>query len=163
MPRYITSEIDNKTLSAAIRVNYTINPNLTIQYYGQPFIARGRYSHFNYITNPIAESLFDRYQLIEEGQITKQSDTGMYMVDENLDGTMDYSFDDPDFSLVEFRSNLVVRWEYIPGSELFLVWSQGISNFMDPSDSLARGLESGIFGQKPENIFLMKLTYRLAL
>jgi hypothetical protein len=163
MPRYITSEIDNKTLSAAIRVNYTINPNLTIQYYGQPFIARGRYSHFNYITNPVAENLFDRYELLEEGQIVRQSDTEMYVVDENLDGTVDYSFDDPDFSLVEFRSNLVVRWEYIPGSELFLVWSQGISNFMDPSASLTRGLESGIFGQKPENIFLMKLTYRLAL
>ncbi|WP_067029446.1 DUF5916 domain-containing protein [Allomuricauda sp. CP2A] len=163
VPRYITSEIDNKSLSAAFRINYTINPNLTIQYYGQPFIARGRYTKFNYITNPTADNLFDRYRLLNENQITMQQDSGIYQVDENLDGNVDYGFDNPDFSLVEFRSNLVLRWEYIPGSELFLVWSQGISNFMDPASSLTRGLESGIFGQKPENIFLMKLTYRLVL
>jgi hypothetical protein len=101
--------------------------------------------------------------LLNENQITMQQDSGIYQVDENLDGNVDYGFDNPDFSLVEFRSNLVLRWEYIPGSELFLVWSQGISNFMDPASSLTRGLESGIFGQKPENIFLMKLTYRLVL
>jgi len=161
-PRYITSEIDNKTLSAAFRINYSINPNLTIQYYGQPFIARGRYSNFNYIVDPTAKDLSDRFRLFGEGQISL-SEEGNYKVDENLDGTLDYGFENPDFSLVEFRSNLVLRWEYIPGSELFLVWSQNTSNFIDPSQALLSGLESGVFDQRPQNIFLMKLTYRLVL
>lgn len=161
-PRYITSEIDNKTLSAAFRINYSINPNLTIQYYGQPFIARGRYSNFNYITDPVAENLFDRYRLYSEGQITL-SEEESYDVDEDLDGALDYRLENPDFSLVEFRSNLVLRWEYIPGSELYLVWSQNTSNLIDPSQALLNGLESGIFDQRPQNIFLMKLTYRLVL
>lgn len=163
MPRYITSQIDNKTLSAAFRINYSINPNLTVQYYGQPFIARGRYSNFNYITNPTAENLFDRYRLFENEQIILSEETGSYDVDEDLDGTTDYSFDNPDFSLVEFRSNLVIRWEYIPGSEFYLVWSQNVSNLIDPSKPLVQGLESGIFNQRPQNIFLIKLTYRLVL
>ena len=48
IPRYITANIDQQTLSASLRLNYTINPNLTIQYYGQPFISKGIYNNFNF-------------------------------------------------------------------------------------------------------------------
>ncbi|MFK5982139.1 MAG: DUF5916 domain-containing protein, partial [Flavobacteriaceae bacterium] len=53
--RYITSGIDQETLSATLRINYTFNPNLTLQYYGQPFIARGKYNDFNYVNDATAE------------------------------------------------------------------------------------------------------------
>jgi hypothetical protein len=76
---------------------------------------------------------------------------------------MDYSFENPDFSYVQFNSNLVLRWEYIPGSELFLVWSQGISSSILSSNTLFKGLESGILDQRPQNIFLLKATYRFIL
>ena len=162
-PRYITAKIDNQTLSAALRINYTINPNLTIQYYGQPFISRGTYTNFNYITNPIANDLYDRFQLFNDSQISFDENNEMYFVDEDLDGITDYEIENPDFSFVQFRSNLVVRWEYIPGSEIFLVWSQGVTSFADSSDDLFRGIETGILDQKPENIFLIKATYRFVL
>ncbi|MCF6306774.1 MAG: hypothetical protein L3J09_02340 [Flavobacteriaceae bacterium] len=55
----------------------------------------------------------------------------MYSVDENQDGTTDYSFGDPNFAFVQYRSNLVLRWKYIPGSEIFFVWSQRITEFGD--------------------------------
>ena len=84
-------------------------------------------------------------------------------MDENLTGNTDFSFDDPDFSFVQFRSNLVIRWEYIPGSEIFLVWSQDISQDGDPSQGLLNGLSDNIFGQQPQNIFLLKATYRFVL
>ena len=84
-------------------------------------------------------------------------------MDEDIDGNTDYSISDPDFSFVQFRSNLVVRWEYIPGSELFLVWSQGVTGLVDSTDKLFSGLENGILNQKPENIFLIKATYRFVL
>mgnify|MGYP006919341914 CR=1 FL=1 len=84
-------------------------------------------------------------------------------MDEDIDGNTDYSISNPDFSFVQFRSNLVVRWEYIPGSELFLVWSQGVTGLVDSSDKLFSGLENGILNQKPENIFLIKATYRFVL
>jgi len=59
-PRYIMGEIDNDNLSLTLRVNYNINPNLTIQYYGQPFIFRASYSNFNYVNDPVAKDLNDR-------------------------------------------------------------------------------------------------------
>ena len=144
-----------------MRLNYTINPNLTIQYYGQPFISRARYSAFKYATNPTADDLYDRFDTYDTNQITYNN--GVYSIDEDLDTTTDYSFGDPDFSFVQFRSNLVMRWEYIPGSELYFVWSQGITGLVDPTDGLTSGLEQGILNQKPQNTFLIKATYRFVL
>jgi hypothetical protein len=162
-PRYILAKIDNQTLSAALRVNYTINPNLTIQYYGQPFIFRAKYSKFKHVTNPIADNLYDRFYQFSDAQINFDTNSNAYLVDEDLDGTTDFSISKPDFSFVQFRSNLVVRWEYIPGSELFFVWSQGITGLVDAKERLLRGLEKGILDKQPENIFLIKATYRFVL
>jgi len=160
-PRFITAEIDQKTLSASLRINYTINPNLTIQYYGQPFISNGIYKNFNFINNPVADNLYDRIDLYTTNQIS--FDGTNYFIDENRDGTIDYEFENPDFSFVQFRSNLVVRWEYRPGSEIFLVWSQGNVGTQDPNDRLFRSLDNQIFEEKAENTFLIKATYRFML
>ena len=160
-PRYLNGKIDQHTLSMSVRLNYTINPNLTIQYWGQPFISRGRYSNFKHITDPVAKVFEDRFVQYTSEQ-TSLSD-GTYAIDEDLDGVTDFSFDNPDFSFVQFRSNLVIRWEYIPGSEIFLVWSQDVSRSGDPTNGLLSSLGDNIFGQKPQNIFLLKATYRFVL
>lgn len=159
--RYVLGTIDNHTLTASVRLDYTINPNLSIQYYGQPFISRGRYKDFKYVTNPVAERLTERFQLYDSNQINLSGND--FQVDENRDGTMDYSFSNPDFSYVQFNSNLVLRWEYIPGSELFLVWSQGVKSSVSSSDGLFEGFETGILDERPQNIFLLKATYRFIL
>lgn len=159
--RYILGTIDNQTLSASFRINYTINPNLTIQYYAQPFISRGRYSDFKYVTNATAEGLNDRFYAYNPSEITLNN--GSYSVDENANGTLDYSFENPDFNIVQFNSNLVMRWEYIPGSELFLVWSQGTRATISATESLVDGFQTGILDQQPQNIFLIKATYRFIL
>jgi hypothetical protein len=44
-----------------------------------------------------------------------------FLVDENLDGLTDYSFGDPNFNFMQFRSNIVAPWEYKADSELYLV------------------------------------------
>ena len=160
-PRYILGKIDNDNLSATFRINYSINPNLTIQYYGQPFIFKAKYSNFNYVNNAIAKDLNDRVIWYGNNQIDFENDT--YSVDEDRDGTVDYSFGDPDFAFVQFRSNLVVRWEYIPGSEIFLVWSQGIDAFGDVNNSFGDIIDNQLFNQKPQNTFLIKATYRFVL
>jgi hypothetical protein len=160
VPRYILAEIDQQTLSMSIRLNYTINPDLSIQYYGQPFISRGKYKNFNYVTNPIASNLNDRFKLFENNQISFDAVNENYLVDENNNGITDYEIENPDFAFVQFRSNLVVRWEYIPGSEIFLVWSQGNTGLQDPKDHLFESLNNQIFGEKGQNTFLIKATYR---
>jgi hypothetical protein len=158
--RYILGEIDNKTLSASVRLNYIINPNMSVQYYGQPFISRGRYSNFKHVTNATASNLYNRFHQYDSNQINFDSTADSYNVDEDANGSADYSFSNPDFSFVQFRSNLVFRWEYVPGSELFLVWSQGVTGFANPQERLLSGLENQILKQQPENIFLIKATYR---
>jgi len=159
-PRYIMAHIDNRTFSTSIRFDYSINPNLSIQYYGQPFISSGIYSDFNFVNDPLADDLGQRVTWLGSNQITRSMDIGNYRVDENLDGTTDYEIGDPDFVFVQFRSNLVVRWEYVSGSEIFLVWSQGITGKGDPLDALGRNLDGQLFGKKKDNTFLIKATYR---
>ena len=160
--RYLNGTIDQRTLSMSFRLNYTINPNLTIQYWGQPFISRGRYSDFKEVTNPLARDFNNRISPFFDNQISLTND--VYEVDDNLDGTTDFSFDNPDFSFVQFRSNLVVRWEYTPGSEIYLVWSQDLSQSGNPQEGLFNDLQDNIFNnEKPQNIFLIKATYRFIL
>lgn len=161
--RYLNAEIAQRTLSASLRVNYTINPNLTIQYWGQPFISRGRYSGFKHIVNPRGGNFEDRFYAYAPGEVSYDEANNTYVVDEGANGAADYSFKNPDFSVVQFRSNLVLRWEYIPGSELYLVWSQGIAQPGNPRDKLFTALDRNILGAQPRNIFLIKATYRFVL
>ncbi len=161
--RYVNSSLDQETFSMSIRLNYTITPTLTIQYYGQPFIATGKYSNFKYITDSKAAQFTDRFQEYGANQIAFNSADDIYEVDENRDNVIDYSFGNPDFSAIEFTSNLVARWEYIPGSEIYLVWSQGVSTSGNVNDELFSSLGDNVFGQTAHNIFLIKATYRFML
>lgn len=160
--RYLNGTVDQRTLSMSFRLNYTINPNLTIQYWGQPFISRGRYTDFKEVSDPLAKDFNNRISQFSDAQVSLMND--VYSVDDNLDGTTDFSFDNPDFSFVQFRSNLVVRWEYTPGSEIYLVWSQDLSQTGNPQEMLFQDLQDTVFNkEKPQNIFLIKATYRFIL
>ncbi len=159
--RYIFAHIDRKTLSMSLRINYNITPDLSIQYWGQPFVATGQYSGFKHITNSKADKVTDRYHLYDSEQLTYDAGSESYYVDENKDRLNDYTWGKPDFNVKEFISNLVVRWEYQPGSTLFLVWTQNRNGFNnDGSFDFSRDFQ-GIFEKDPYNIFLIKLSYRL--
>lgn len=159
--RSIVGEVKQKTLRFTTRLSYNITPDLTIQYYGQPFITRPVYDHFGYVSNPMGKKYDDRFYVFKPSQVTQSN--GTYLVDENNDGTADYSFSKPDFNFVQFRSNLVMRWEYRAGSELYLVWSQG--NTPNAYAELDTPIGSSLFnnafgGDNARNILLVKWTYR---
>lgn len=158
--RYITGILEQETLSMAVRLNYSINSNFSIQYYGEPYISVGRHTNINFISSPLAESRQEQLAIYTPDQLTYTADMSQISVDENLDGLEDYTFGNPDFSFAQFRSNLVLRYEYIPGSEVFLVWSQGITNTALADGSLRDNFRNQIFDKRPENTFLIKLTYR---
>ena len=158
--RYIFSRISQKTGGVELRIEYSITPELSIQYFGQPFISSGAYSHYKLITNPRAKQYHDRYRSIDH--LITHSDATL-LIDENNDGNTNYTIDVPDFNFQEFRSNLVLRWEYLPGSTLFLVWSQQRSDSFSRSDfDLQRDLDT-LFSIKPDNILLLKLNYWFTL
>lgn len=160
--RYLFGSIKQKVLSASLRVNFNLTPELTLQYWGQPFLATGSYSDFKKITNPVAGQYDDRFSVYPESAI-ELIDNSYYAVDENLNGTADYNFGKPDFNVQEFLSNLVIRWEYNPGSTIFLVWSQTRSNsdpeaLFDPRENIG-----DLFGVKPYDVFLIKFSYRFGV
>ena len=162
-PRYLFGELDQKTLSFTLRINYTINPELSIEYYGQPFVSAGKYSNFKKITDTDADKFSDRYHIFTTDEISFNSIDNMYGIDENSDGTEDYSLGNPDFNFRQFRSNLVVRWEYSPGSTLYLVWSQGrTSSASDGIFSYGNDMKD-LFDVVPHNVFLMKFSYWFSL
>jgi hypothetical protein len=158
--RTIVSEVDQQSFSLTARLSYNITPDLTIQYYGQPFIFRAKYQNYGYVTNPLHAQYDERFHRYNGTEIKNEND--VFSIDENGDGNTDYSFDKPDFNFIQFRSNLVIRWEYIPGSELFLVWSQGsVPNaYSDLDTPLVRSLFSNVFDEKARNVLLLKATYR---
>jgi hypothetical protein len=160
--RSIIGQVSQKTVRFTGRVDYNITPDLTVQYYGQPYITRPIYSHFGYVSNPLAKKYNDRFYVFKDNQISYNSNSNEYFVDENSDGTPEYSFSKPDFNFVQFRSNLIVRWEYKRGSELYLVWSQANTpNALEDLDTpVVKSLFDNVFAEQARNIFLIKWTYR---
>jgi len=161
--RYIISTLNSEMFSADFRINLSITPDLSIQYWGQPFIFAGNYSKFKRVTEPMADNYKDRFNEFNENEIFFSDDENIYEVDENQDGTIDYSFENPNFNFFEFRSNLVARWEYIPGSSIYLVWSQGRTgdNSMGEFDFVED--MNNLFSIVPHNIFLIKVSYRISM
>jgi Domain of unknown function (DUF5916)/Carbohydrate family 9 binding domain-like len=162
--RYIFASINQKTISTSFRLNLNLSPNLTFQYWGQPFVATGKYYNHKFITLPMADTYRDRFWTYTPGQISFDGDH--YNVDENIDGKTDYTIGKNDFNVKQFLSNFVVRWEYNPGSTIFLVWSQTRSYFtdsgqMDFFNNIGDLFDKGI--NTPHNVFLIKFSYRFGL
>ncbi len=158
--RYLFGTIRQNTVSASFRINLNLTPDLSLQYWGQPFISSGKYDEFKRITDPRADEYQNRFHEFDGGEINYDSGTGEYHISE---GALhhSYSFRDPNFNVREFLSNMVLRWEYLPGSSLYLVWSQNRhSRVTDGSFDLGRDLDH-LFGTRPGNIFLVKLSYRI--
>jgi hypothetical protein len=164
--KFIFASIDRKTISASFRVNLNLSPDLTLQYWGQPFVASGKYYDHKFILNPMAENYKDRFGTYSPGQISFDAEENIYKIDESIDGTTDYTFDNHNFNFQEFLSNLVVRWEYNPGSSIYLVWSQTRS-FSNESGKMNYFNDLGDLFNKdnntPHNVFLIKFSYRFGL
>jgi hypothetical protein len=126
-----------------------------VQLYAQPFVSAGDYSGFKRVDDPTGETPEERFGVYGPDEISLVD--GEYLVDENGDGDSDFAFDRPDFNFREFRSNLVARWEYRPGSTIFFVWSQSRdSSTPDPSFRLGNDL-GDLFRADGRDVFLVKV------
>ena len=116
--RYVFAFVDRTTISTKIRVNYTFSPNVTLEGYGEPFAASGRYSRHGELEAPASGTL---REYGTDGTTVTIDPTGTRTV---VDGADTFTLGDRDFHVLSFRSNLVLRWEWAPGSTFFLVWQQ---------------------------------------
>jgi hypothetical protein len=164
--RYIFASIDRQTLSASIRINLNLSPDLTLQYWGQPYVASGKYYDHKVILEPMANNYKDSFWTFTPNQTEYDPDAGRYNIDLDNNGTTDYSFRNNNFNYQFFLSNLVVRWEYNPGSSVYLVWSQS-RDFYNGSGNMDFFNDLGDLFNKdnniPHNVFLIKFSYRFGL
>lgn len=160
---YILGRVDQRTYSMAIRANYNITPNLTLEFWGQPFLATGQYSGFKRVHQPNSETFSERFRLFEDSELSFNEEDNVWEVFRSGNTDPDYDFGNPDFNIVEFRSNFVMRWEYIPGSTLFLVWANSSFNFDQSRNNSFGNLASQLGDLPGTNTFLIKYTYRFIL
>jgi hypothetical protein len=160
---YVLGTVDQEIYRMTIRANYNLTPNLTLELWGQPFLASGRYSNFKEATATTHEEFGNRFDLLESEIVEFSPDDNQYLISKDGSTAPTYSFDNPDFNVREFRSNLVMRWEYIPGSTLFLVWSSNGSAFDQDERIGFNEVSKDYFKLDSRNTFLLKYTYRFIL
>lgn len=160
--RYITSGMERKELQLNFRINYSLTPELSFQYWGQPFFFSGDYHDFAKVVDAGNTNYYDQFHVFDDNEISYDEANDQYLIDETGDGNTDYSFENPDFSFYEFRSNFVIRWEYIPGSTAYFVWSQGRSGDVGNGGFYLSDHIENLMDAKPSNVFLLKLSYRLS-
>ncbi|MBA2541345.1 MAG: hypothetical protein H0V17_17015 [Deltaproteobacteria bacterium] len=154
-PHYVFARIDQNTVSMTLRVNWTFSPRLSLQAYAQPFVAAGRYRDFKDVTDSGAARFEDRFDPLANLQLMDGVFTAMN------GGT--FSFGRPDFNFAQVRSNVVMRWEYRPGSSIFAIWSHGQTAVTD-SGTLRLGRDLGDLGRADaEDIVMVKANYWIGL
>jgi hypothetical protein len=138
---YVFGRLHQDLLSFQARVNYTVTPALSLQLYAEPFVSTGSYSDMRELSaTPRAGDYDARFRPYTARPIAA------------------------DFNVKEFNSNAVVRWEYRPGSAVYLVWQQG--RFQDDRNAgefRARRDYGDLFSTRPDNTFLIKASYWLNL
>ena len=137
---YTFAHLDQRTLSATLRIDVTATPNLTFQLYASPFVTKGTFTNIRELNDPRAENYDDRYKPYTDASVLAVQPGG--------------------FNVKQFRSNAVVRWEYRPGSALFLVWTQQRQGDLSlAGDQSFGGDYRGLFDLHPDNTFLVKMSY----
>lgn len=115
-PLYIMGKMNQQTYGITINAQYNLTPDLSIQYYGSPFTSIADFTDFKIATNTLDKKYTNRFQSIPTETLKLQE--GIYT--STKDGQL--TFKNSNFSFNEIKSNLVIRWEYLPGSTAYLVW-----------------------------------------
>ncbi|MEO5817440.1 MAG: DUF5916 domain-containing protein [Gemmatimonadaceae bacterium] len=160
--RYVFGLVKSRTLSLDTRINWTFTPDLTLQLYAQPFIASGAYLNFREFASPrTAQKLVYGTDVGTVSYAPGAGGSGgIYTVDPDGAGPASaFSFANPDFTVRSFIGNAVLRWEYRPGSTVYVVWTQqrsgrdGIGAFDFTTQRTA------LFRDRPTNVFQVKVNY----
>jgi hypothetical protein len=140
---YTFAHLTQTTTSATVRLNYTFTPSVSLQVYTQPFVSKGTYTNVRQLSDtPRAAAYGARFAPFADAAIT--SDPG-------------------GFNFKEFQSNVVFRWEYRPGSTLFVVWNEGRQGYLPyEGNTNFQGDVRDLMRLHPANTFLVKMSYWLS-
>ncbi|HKW40337.1 MAG TPA: DUF5916 domain-containing protein [Gemmatimonadales bacterium] len=136
---YLFAYLNQNEVSLTGRVDYTLTTVLTLQLYAQPFVSKGAFSNVREKADPNAAAYQDRYKTYADTAVT------------NHPGGFNFKL---------FNSTVVLRYEYRPGSTLFVVWTQGREGFVpDEGSRSMSGNFRDLFDLHPVNTFLVKASY----
>lgn len=164
-PEYIVGRMDQTTSSITFRVDYTFSPALSLQLYAEPFLSAGKFSEFRRVRHSGAPRFGDRFHTFGPGEISSAADGEgpRHRVDLDVDGRTDLEFGDPGFNVRRLSSNAVLRWEYRPGSTLFVVWGQARDDFAADGRYHLRRDAASLFRSPASNVLMVKGSYWLSL
>ncbi len=162
--RYIFAHLEQNILAANIRADWILSPSLSFQVYFQPLIASGAYNSFKYLSRPESYDFntYGRNGSVLVRNTSAGGDVVSYELDPDGSGPAPAQvIDNPDFNYISLRGNAVLRWEYMPGSTLYFVWTQSRQNIEgDGSFQFGRSFNN-LFSLHPDNIFMLKVSYWL--
>jgi len=165
--RYVFAHLDQVTLAMETRLNVTFSPTTTLELYAQPLIVSGDFARYNVWAAPRSSQRLVYGRDIGTEVVTPAAnparDPATITLDADGPGAApSFSFPDPTFTFRSLRGNAVLRWEYRPGSTLFLVWTRSSQIPTLPRGNIQFGDDANALFQGPsENIFLVKMTYWL--
>ncbi len=156
--RYIFGEIDQNVVSANIRLNWTFTPTLSLQLYLQPLFAVGDYYNFKEVAQPKSFEYTTYGE--DESTISYDTEDEEYTVDPDGSGPNEaFTFGNPNFNFKSLRGNIVLRWEVLPGSIFYFVWTHDQTNYNNPGDfNLGRDFRN-LWEAEGNDIFLVKFSY----
>ncbi len=154
--RYVFGFVQQSTIAAQFRLNYAFSPNLTVQGYAEPFAASGRFYGFGELAR--ARTFGLRTYGVAGGTTITRQPGGRFAV---TDGAANFGFASPDFNILSFRSNLVVRWEWSAGSTLFLIWQQSRSDLLPTGNLVSTGSLWDATSAPGDNFLALKVSYWL--
>jgi len=155
--RYVLAEMEQKTISANIRLNWTFSPKLSLQLFVQPLISVGSYNNFKELDKP--RTLDYNYYGDNNSTITYDAEDSEYTVDPDGSGESNFTFENPDFNYKAFRANLVFRYEVFPGSTFYFVWTNDRANYENQGHLNLGNDFSNLWKAETDNVFLLKFTY----
>lgn len=119
----------------SLRGTITFTRDVSVQFFTQTLIAKGQYLNFKELVSP--------------------TDLRPYGYDK--------SSINPDFNSKAINANLVLRWEYLPGSTLYVVWTQAREGYTQVYDTPLRTDINEALRLPMDNIILAKINYRWSL
>jgi hypothetical protein len=125
-------------INTNLRFTHTFNPDLTLQGYVQYFWASGEY--------------YDFYKLEESGDLTALP----VEYDKN-------TYRNPDFNRSTFNINIIMRYEYRPGSTIFLVWTHTKRESLEDYSIPAGSFFNRTIQSPSLNVLMLKLTYAIGM
>lgn len=154
---YLVGTIDRNTISSTLRFEYFFSPEFSLQYYGNPYASIGKYNNFREVADASNRNLSERYGTLAQTNLPDDQ----YLL-QSEDGT-EYTINNPDFNYQEFSSNMVGRWEFRPGSTLYLVWTNTRSAYSDQLNQSIWKSFGNIWKVEPQNVFMVKFSYWFSL